>query len=136
VPKPTYYLVKAARCSHCGGAGYVQHPAWERYWIEYRKHFGSHGEPNALAEIDFHDAFWRGEGYHHPKDIPAEEEPCPECEGLGALRSEARLEEALRELLPQLLAEAEARERASLEAADAAALLEDLEQGEGYGEVA
>lgn len=82
MPKPTYYLVKAARCSHCGGTGCWTHPVWE---------------------------------------------PCPACDGLGSTRDEVRLEEVLRELLPQLLAEAEARERASLEAADAAALAAEWE---------
>lgn len=47
-----------------------------------------------------------------------------------------RLEQALLILLPWVLGEIERREQLAREEADAAALLEDLEQGEveGYGE--
>lgn len=49
-------------------------------------------------------------------------EPCPDCGGLGSVRTEAPFEEALRECLPKILGEIEARERMGLEVAAAAAL--------------
>ncbi|MEM4359815.1 MAG: hypothetical protein QXT45_04745 [Candidatus Bilamarchaeaceae archaeon] len=72
-------------------------------------------------------AFWSAEGYADPNRIPNEEGPCPECEGLGSIRSEVPLKEILRQMLPELMAEMESRERASLEAADAAALAAEWE---------
>jgi hypothetical protein len=128
MPYPTiekYFLIKREPCARCGGTGYVQHPAWGRYWIEYVKRF-PHGA-GAAAEIDFHDAFWRAEGYADPNRIPAEEEPCPDCEGLGSIRAEVGLEEALMAILPRALAEIDRREQLAREEADAAAMLADFE---------
>lgn len=66
-----------------------------------------------------------GSGYvQHPPD---EEETCPECEGQGSIRTEARFEDALREWLPWALNEIEERERALIEAADADALAAEWE---------
>ncbi|WP_153072063.1 hypothetical protein [Escherichia coli] len=115
-----YLVIKVEQCAHCGGTGYVRHPAWGRYWIEYVERFPNGA--SAEAEIDFHDAFWRAEGYADPNRIPAEEEPCTGCEGRGSIQTEARFEDALREWLPKVLGEIEERERMALEAADADAM--------------
>lgn len=132
---PEYYVTKADQCQRCKGSGFVTHPVWQRYWQEYARRFPD-GAPTSFAETDFDDAFWRSEGYEDRRSIPDEEEPCPECEGQGHIETRVRLEQALLILLPWVLGEIERREQLAREEADAAALLEDLEQGEveGYGE--
>lgn len=65
--------------------------------------------------------------------VIAVEEPCPDCDGQGSIRIEARLEEALLMLLPWALAEIDRREQLARE--EFAALedleeMEDLEEGE------
>ena len=100
VDSMSFYVTKIQQCKRCNGSGLIRHPEWEDYWMEYREYF-PHGTTNGLAIVDFDSAYWRRQGYH-PCDVPSEQISCPDCEGMGTIRTEVPLEEALMALKPVL----------------------------------
>lgn len=78
VDSMSFYVTKIQQCKRCNGSGLIRHP-----------------------EVDFDSAYWRRQGYH-PCDVPSEQISCPDCEGMGTIRTEVPLEEALMALKPVL----------------------------------
>ena len=71
------------KCSACGGAGIITHPAWEKYWRDCRERWIGVEE------------WFAQEGYDEP---PPEEVPCPECDGQGYVMRWVDIATILREV--------------------------------------
>lgn len=91
-----FLVIKLERCPRCEGVGIIQHPSWERYWEEFKKHFVNR-YPSPEEEYEFGRDFWSFEGEDLDR-LPPEEIECYKCKGLGEIRSEVPLEEALAEI--------------------------------------
>lgn len=89
--KTVYLVVEVKDCPKCGGSGWVSHPAWREYHAEWEK-----AKAQGL-DLDYRDWF-KGQGYHFEEDIPPEEVACVTCNGVGRVRMEISLEEALQAL--------------------------------------
>lgn len=64
------------RCTQCEN-GYIQHPAWARFFAEMN---------TSVADREVAAWFWDHE-HVCEGDIPPEEVPCPACSGTGWVES-------------------------------------------------
>jgi len=86
--KTQYIIIKQSPCPKCNGTGVLQHPAWKIYWDQ----FGEDGCRRTSEE----DRIWFSErGY---REIPPEEQPCFTCNGVGIIRENINLCDALKEI--------------------------------------
>jgi DnaJ-class molecular chaperone len=82
-----YRVEHQSQCRACEGSGVVQHPLWKEFY-----------DMDPPPEPQDYEARAQEMGYAGVKDMPEEEMTCPDCQGLGYVRREARLVDALKEL--------------------------------------
>jgi hypothetical protein len=83
------FMITAIKtCPNCKGEKMVYHPMWVAYWEE-------HGDGGRLKDHDY-DLDWFQETYQC--EPPDEEIPCSHCLGMGEIREETSLREALTEI--------------------------------------
>ena len=88
-----YLVIQEKICARCGGACFVQHPAWAAFW----KAHGSFG-----ADIEVAKRWFKKKGFDlntfKIDGLPDETVICPECQGKGTIISQIELREAMQDL--------------------------------------
>ncbi|MCL4867779.1 MAG: hypothetical protein KJ063_02325 [Anaerolineae bacterium] len=75
-----FYVTQEDDCERCGGAGYVEHPAWTRFYAE-----DDGSWPSAMI-------WFREQGWH---ETPDDEIRCRVCGGTGVIERNVELNQAL-----------------------------------------